>query len=72
MWSLGGGFGPNDFTYSDYAGEFWWDPLATDEAGEQGAYRWVRGGKRYAKGEFEREDPLVFRDGTPYPPPEDN
>ncbi len=69
VWAIGGGFGPDDFTYTDNVAEFWWDPTAIDPADNQtrGAYRYVRGGQRYRLGELPKEDPLVFKDGTTRP-----
>lgn len=73
VWAIGGGFGPGDPTYMDNIVEFWWDATADDPdtAGgfndAPGAYRYVRGGKRYKLGELPREDPLVFSDGVTHP-----
>lgn len=65
VWSLGGGYRPGDYTYSDYASELWWDPSATDPiSGQPGAYRYTRGGARFTHGEVPREEPLVFKEGT--------
>lgn len=64
-WAMAGGYGPDDYTYADAVGEIWWDPTASSKYADQpGAYRWVRDGKRYYPGDFEREDPLVFQEGT--------
>lgn len=69
VWAIGGGFGPDDYTYTDNVAEIWWDPSATDPKDGQspGAYRYVRGGKRYRLGELPKEDPLVFKDGSLQP-----
>ncbi len=66
IWAIGGGFGPDDYTYTDNVAEIWWDATATDPKDGQstGAYRYVRDGKRYRLGELPTEDPLVFKDGT--------
>ena len=71
LWSMGGAFRPGDASYSDYAGIMWWDPTARDDRGGLGAYRWVRDGYKYSRGEIEPGEPVVFRGGTPAPPPTD-
>ena len=51
--SVGGGFGPGDYTYIDDFGLIWWDRTAPDpETGNQGAYRWVMNGKRFQLGQI--------------------
>ena len=69
IWAIGGGFSADDPTYTDNVTEIWWDPTADEPNantadGQKGAYRYVRGGKRYRLGELPREDPLVFQDGV--------
>ena len=44
--------------------ELWWDPEAIHPNGDTGAYRYVRGGKRYTFGGWPTEDPLVFQEGV--------
>lgn len=64
-WRIAGGYGPNDYTYPDYATEFWWDPTATwGEDGGPGSYRYIDGGKRYALGQWPTGDPKVFKEGV--------
>ena len=63
-WRIAGGYGPNDYTYPDYAAEFWWDPSAPwGEDGGPGSYRYIDGGKRYALGQWPTGDPRVFKEG---------
>ena len=66
--AIGGGYSPTDYTYIDNVGEIWWDPSAPKpEDNSPGAYRWVRCGHRYRKGELPQEDPLVFQNGSTGP-----
>ena len=62
-WAIGGGYGPGDHSYIENYAEQWWDPTATDPInGEQGAYRFTQGGRRFGLGEF--DDVIrVFREG---------
>jgi hypothetical protein len=63
-WRIAGGYGPNDYTYPDYAAEIWWDRTAPwGEDGRPGAYRWVDGGKRYRLGEWPAGPSKVFKEG---------
>lgn len=68
-WRIAGGYGPNDYTYPDYAAEIWWDPTARwGEDGGPGAYRWVDGGRRYRVGEWPAGDSQVFKEGVSQAP----
>jgi hypothetical protein len=65
VWSIGGAFGPNDFTYSDFMSMVWWDPEAKDpEEDLPGAYRWLYGGQRFARGQLPTEPAPFFQDGV--------
>lgn len=66
LWSIGGGYGPGDWSYGDYVAELWWDPDAVDpmDGSSRGAYRYTRGGKRYGVGQIPTEDPHVFKEGV--------
>lgn len=65
VWSVGGGYAPNDGTYAEYASEMWWDFNATDPvSGQPGAYRYVAGGRRFTFGEVTTDPPLLFSDGA--------
>jgi hypothetical protein len=63
VWSIGGSFAPNDFTYADFMSLTYWDPEAQDpEEDLPGANRWLWGGKRFALGELPTE-PAPFQTG---------
>ena len=66
-YAVGGGYGPGDHSYIDNVALIWWDTKAQKPDGSPGAYRWVRCGTRYKKGEIPREDPLLFSEGTAFP-----
>jgi hypothetical protein len=56
IWSVGGGFGPNDYTYMDYGSMIWWDPNGDDPTSTStGAWQFVYFGKRYKPGELPTE-----------------
>lgn len=61
-WAMAGGYELNDHTFPDWAAEIWWDRNAIGSDGQRGAYRWVRGGKRYTYDQWPTEDPDVFTD----------
>ncbi len=63
-WSIGGGYGPGDYTYSDYVSLVWYDPLepAPDEKNQPGAYRHLNGGQRYAIGQIPTQPLPWFAD----------
>jgi hypothetical protein len=73
IWSIGGGYGPNDYTYSDYVSLVWYDPTAPapDERNIPGAYRHLDGGRRYAVGEIPSEPLAWFREGINSAPEDD-
>jgi hypothetical protein len=56
IWSIGGGYGPNDYTYMDYGSLIWWDWDGVDpNSTSAGAWQFVSMGKRYAVGEIPTE-----------------
>jgi hypothetical protein len=61
-WAIGGGYGPDDYTYMDNISEIWWDPSAADSGGAE-AYRWTHQGQRYKRGEFDSDDSELFKKG---------
>ena len=65
VWSIGGAFGPNDFSYSDYVSLIWYD-TETTEPGEDlpGVYKWVWGGRRFKLGEIPTDPIPFFEDGV--------
>jgi hypothetical protein len=64
IWSIGGGYGPNDFTYMDYGGIIWWDPKGKEPTStSDGAWQWVYKGMRWRQGELPTE-PLPWWDAT--------
>jgi hypothetical protein len=62
-WAIGGGYGPDDYTYMDNISEIWWDPSAADSAGAE-AYRWTHQGRRYKRGEIDSDDSELFKKGV--------
>ena len=72
-WSIGGGYGPGDYTYGDYVSLVWFDQLepAPDERNQPGAYRHMFGGQRYKLGEIPEGDLPWFEEGIAGPPPEE-
>jgi hypothetical protein len=67
-YSIGGGYGPDDYTYADDFGLIWWDSDAIDpKTGNPGAYRWVNNGARYRRGEIPSAPLPFFRDGITRP-----
>ncbi len=75
-WSIGGGYGPGDYTYSDYVSLVWYDPFkpAPDEKNQPSAYRHMNGGQRYAIGEIPTTELPWFqdrKDAIAGPPPEE-
>jgi hypothetical protein len=64
IWAVTGGFGPDDYSYSDAMAEIWWNPNTQSADGQPGAYMYVRNGKRFNPGELPKEEPLVFKQGT--------
>ena len=64
-WAVAGGFGPSDYTYGKYVALVWWDPSATaPDDGSVGAYRYVLGSKRFARGEIPASPVGFFTDGV--------
>jgi hypothetical protein len=64
IWSIGGGFGPNDYTYMDYGSLIWWDPDGVDpNSTSKGSWQFVHFGKRYKEGEIPT-DPVPWFDRT--------
>ena len=64
-WAIGGGFGPDDWTYTDNVTEIWWDRNAVEPnfntaQGQRGAYKYTRSGQRYRLGDIPRENPNLF------------
>ena len=48
LWSMGGGFGPTDYTYGDFATELWWSPTIAHPDGVPGAYVYPNCGRRFS------------------------
>jgi hypothetical protein len=62
IWSVGGGYGPNDYTYMDYGSMIWWDTAGKDpNSSSAGAWQFVYFGKRYKPGEYPT-DPVPWFD----------
>jgi hypothetical protein len=66
-WAIGGGFGPDDFSYMDDMAEIWWSGSAVAPDPEAlGAYRWTAKGRRYKRGEIPRDTAELFKKGVTY------
>jgi hypothetical protein len=64
LWSIGGGYGPGDYTYGDDVVEFWWDPEAYDPVrGGPGAYRYTNKGRRFGVGKVTNDTSQLFTSG---------
>jgi hypothetical protein len=62
IWSVGGGYGPNDYTYMDYGSLIWWDWNGKDpNSTSNGSWQFVNMGKRYRVGELPTE-PVAWWD----------
>lgn len=69
-WSIGGGYGPDDYSYMDSVGEIWWDSTADNpENGVPGAYRWTHRGTRWKRGQQTADVSELFTAGISAPPP---
>lgn len=70
QWSIGGGFGPDDYSYMDNLAEIWFDSSAVNpQTGAPGAYRWTHNGQRWKRGEFTGDDSQLFVSGITEPAP---
>lgn len=68
-WAIGGGYGPDDYSYMDSVGEIWFDAATQNpETGAPGAYRWTSNGKRYRRGQFDGDASGLFVSGVASPP----
>ncbi len=66
-WAIGGGFGPDDYSYMDDINEIWYDPSAVaPNGGYPGAYRYTELGKRYKRGELTTDASELFVHGVTY------
>ncbi len=67
-WAIGGGFGPDDFSYMDDVGVVWYSTTRIDpERGGPGAYVWVQGGRRFKRGEIPADNSEMFKSGVTGP-----
>jgi hypothetical protein len=68
-WAIGGGFGPDDYSYMDNVGEVWFSFNAVNPSNNSpGAYVWTYGGKRYKRGEIPQDGGAqLFRHGVATP-----
>jgi hypothetical protein len=66
-WAIGGGYGPDDYSYMDDMNEIWYDQSAVaPNGGFQGAYRYTALGKRYKRGELTTDGSELFVHGVTY------
>lgn len=68
LWAIGGGYGPNDFSYMDDVSEIWWSGSAIDPvSGGRGAYVWAYDARRFKRGELPADEGELFRRGVVTP-----
>jgi hypothetical protein len=68
-WVIGGGFGPDDYSYADSVAEVWYDASAVDPGfGAPGAYRFTHDGARSKRGQLTGDDSQIQRSGSPRAP----
>jgi hypothetical protein len=64
-WAIGGGYGPDDYSYMDSVGEVWFDSAAVNpENGAPGAFHWTFGGARWKRGEGRTDPSHLFKEGV--------
>jgi len=67
-WAIGGGFGPDDYSYMDNVGEVWFNLNAVNpENSAPGAYVWSYGARRFKRGELPPDDGQLFHHGVTTP-----
>jgi hypothetical protein len=67
-WAVGGGFGPEDYSYMDNVGLIWFDANAIDPGtNAPGAYRWTFKGTRFKRGQIPADDSQLFVKGVNTP-----
>lgn len=67
-WAIGGGFGPEDFSYMDNVGEVWFSRTAINPVtGQPGAYVWSYDAKRFKRGEIPADTSQLFKHGVTSP-----
>ena len=72
-WAIGGGFGPDDYSYMDNVGEIWFSHAAINpENSAPGAYVWTFGARRWKRGELPADDSQLFAHGVTTPNGPDN
>lgn len=72
-WAIGGGYGPNDYSYMDNVAEIWFSHNAINpENSAPGAYVWTYGAKRFKRGELPADDSQLFAHGVTTPGGPDN
>lgn len=68
FYTLAGGYGPGDYSYSEVVAEEWWSPSDVGYDGLAGTYHLLGCGTRYRRGEIPTGEPAgMFRDPCPYP-----
>jgi hypothetical protein len=68
-WNLGGGFGPDDWGYTDDMAIVWWSATAENIAdGTVGAFVWTHDGRRFQRGRLPTGDAELFTTGSSVAP----
>ncbi|HVE91993.1 MAG TPA: hypothetical protein VNE62_06810 [Actinomycetota bacterium] len=64
LYAVGGGFGPGNHTMSEDAATIWYSASGESYTTNvrRGTFCYIRSGKRYALGQWPREDPPLFRE----------
>ena len=66
---IGGGFGPDDFSYMDYVGVVWYSNVRASIPKRVPPARnvWTGGGKRYQRGQIPADNSEMFVSGVTGP-----
>jgi hypothetical protein len=67
-WAIGGGYGPDDYSYMDNMSEIWFSGAAKAPENDQpGAFVWAYQAKRFKRGQIPTDDSELFRNGVTTP-----
>lgn len=67
-WAIGGGFGPDDYSYMHDVSEIWFSATAVNPStGQPGAYVFSYGARRFKRGGIPNDDSQLFKHGVTSP-----
>ena len=67
-WAIGGGYGPDDYSYMDNMSEIWWSTEQKAPDNDQpGAFVWTYQAKRFKRGEIPADASELFHNGVTTP-----